>query len=96
MIRGTTPTYVFNLPFDVATIDKARVIFRQKDICVKKDEVIMEGSTITITLTQEDTLKFKCGSIVEAQVRVITNGGESLASYVVSINVYECLDDEVL
>lgn len=99
MIRGTTPTHNFRIPFESSTLEEVRIIYSQNDeqILVKETaDCEMDGNTISVTLTQEDTFKFDCKKCVQLQVRVLTNGGQALASQIKHIDVDKCLDDEVI
>ena len=99
MIRGTTPTHIFTVPFDTSIIKTVRVIYEQnnKKILYKRNEdVEISDNTISLKLTQEDTLKFKHGKNVKIQLRVLTNDGEAMNSAIIVDSVQECLDDEVL
>lgn len=99
MYRGTTPTHIFNIPFNVSNITALQIIYAQNDeviILKTKEDCVLEDQTITTTLTQEDTLKFNCGLKVQLQVRVLTTSGDALASKVKIIDVGKCLNDEVL
>ena len=99
MIRGTTPTHTFNIPFDVSGIDKVKIIYAQDDeIVLEKLNVdcTLEGTTIKTTLTQDDTFLFDRKKPVEIQIRVLTLGGNALASVPEKIGVSKCLDNEVL
>lgn len=99
MRRGTTPTHKFTLPFEVGACSKIRVIYAQGDIVkiVKKEcDVETSGNTISVTLTQADTLRLKCTLKTEIQVRVLTHNGESLASDIITVDTDRCLSDEVL
>ena len=99
MIRGTTPTHIFRLPFSVLTIKDVRIIYAQKDeqILVKETaDCSLEGNQISVTLTQEETFKFDCSKCVQIQLRVLTTGGQALASQIKHIDVEKCLDSEVM
>ena len=99
MIRGTTPTHNFRIPFETSALEEVRIIYSQNDeqILVKKTaDCEMDGNTISVTLTQEDTFKFDCKKCVQVQVRVLTNGGQALASQIKHIDVEKCLDSEVM
>ena len=100
MIRGTTPTHTFNLPFEVGFIKSGKVTYSQDgEIILTKEikECALDGSTITIKLTQEETLKFNCTKgYVYIQVRLLTTGGDALASSLIRVEVDKCLDSEVL
>lgn len=99
MIRGTTPTHIFRIPFSSLSIKDVRIIYAQNDeqILVKETaDCEMDGNTISVTLTQEDTFKFDCKKCVQIQVRVSTAGGQVLASKIKHIDVEKCLDSEVI
>lgn len=99
MIRGTTPTHTFTLPFDVSSIQTVKIIYSQDDVAVCEKltaDCVLNGETIQTTLTQEETLRFNCKQPVEIQLRILTTAGEALASVVEKVGVSKCLDDEVL
>lgn len=99
MIRGTTPTHVFTLPFDVELIADLRISYGQNNgeiICKTIDDCTLNGNTISVTLTQEDTYKFNCGQQAKAQVKIRTHAGDVLASEFIFISVERCLNEEVI
>ena len=58
MIRGTTPTHIFTVPFDTSIIKEVRVIYKQgnqKVLCKDNKDVEMDAQTVSLKLTQEDT-----------------------------------------
>lgn len=97
MIKGTTPTHTFTIPFDVSGIEKVKIIYAQDDVVVcEKTDCVLKGTTIQTTLTQEDTLKFDHKKAVQIQLRILTAGGQALASVIEKVGVSKCLDNEVL
>lgn len=99
MMPGTTPTHYFELPFDTSNVYQVRIIYKQdNEIIIKKtqDDCILDGSTIELTLTQEDTVKIDHEKPVDIQVRVLDNVGHALGSLVMSVGAEKCLDLEVL
>lgn len=99
MKRGTTPTHTFTIPFDTSTLATIRVIYAQlgRIILVKTgDEVSASGNTVTVRLTQEDTLKFNCSHPVEIQIRVVTPAADVHNSDIMNMSVDRCLEDEVI
>lgn len=100
MIRGTTPTHIFTLPFDAALVADLRISYAQdlKEILVKtKNDCNIEGNEVSVKLSQEDTFKFNCRKqVVQIQVRVLTTGGEVLNSDLIILPVEQCLNEEVL
>lgn len=99
MIRGTTPTHVFTIPFDTALIKELKVVYAQDDIPLvfkKKTDCVFNERQIILSLTQEDTFLFDSEKPVELQLRVLTNDNKALNSKVKKISVGKCLDSEVL
>ena len=99
MIRGTTPTHTFKLPFDVDNIKSVMIIYAQKDreiLCKETADCTLKDDVITTTLTQEDTFRFNHRDHVHIQVRLLTNSGTAMASEPKVVNVKDCLNDEVL
>lgn len=99
MMRGTTPTHIFTLPFEANLISNIRIIYTQGDEQVFVKEVKdcnIDGNTVTVRLTQEETFLFDCKKYVEIQVRALTNGGDVLNSNIMKESVERCLDNEVI
>ena len=98
MIRGTTPEHVFTLPIDTGLVKKVRIIYCSSTRTLVKTEAdcTMDGNTIRLRLTQEDTLSFNADSQVDIQLRVLTNNDEALASNILKISVRRLLEDEVM
>lgn len=96
MIRGTTPTLEFILPFDTSTLAEAYITFAQNSEIVldkKMDTCICEGEKLTLSLTQKDTLAFCVGKVIEIQLRVRTIDGEALASNIISTTAERIIKD---
>lgn len=99
MIKGTTPTHVFTLPFDMATVKTIQIVYAQNHIVKLEkgnEDCTFDGNNVSIRLTQEDTLKFDGDGYVNIQVRVLTVGGDALASNIMKTFLMDCLSDEVL
>lgn len=97
MRRGTTPTHTFTLPFDTGTLSKVRIIYSQGGFpVVTRDDADLDGNTATLKLTQEETLKFDSSQTVSVQVRVLTVGGDALASDIMRTTAERLLENEVL
>ena len=98
MIRGTTPTHTFNLKFDTSLIDKVKITYAQNDHIIFEKlatDCVLDGFTIKTVLTQEETLKLDHNSPVQIQLRILTTGGNALASVVQKVGVSQLLDDGV-
>ena len=99
IMRGTTPKNIFTIPFSTALIKDLRISYGQnhKELFVKDIyDCELVGNSITVCLSQEDTLKLNCGLRLEIQVRVLTEGNEVLTSEIIVVDVGRCLNDEVL
>ena len=99
MIRATTPTHRFTLPFDYAQyVKKILITYSQRgEIVLEKHEndVQIDGNIVSYKLTQEETKLFSNGD-VRIQVRVLTLNNEALASEKYSMHIDNVLNDEVL
>ena len=99
MMRGTTPKHMFELPFDTEEIQELHVLYAQNDELVLKKtkaDCVLDGSTVSVTLTQQETLQFESDKNVKIQLRVLTKAGQALASRPHEESVYSLLEDEVI
>lgn len=97
--RGTTPVLVFTLPFDVAIIKTAWVVFSQigqEVLTVKTSECTFDGATITAKLTQEQTLLLNHNFSVDIQLRILTKDGEAMASNIIKTDTGKILKEGVI
>ena len=97
-IRGTTPTHTFVLPFHVSLLDNLSVSYRQVGHTIPRvvknvEECDVEENVVAVTLTQEESLSFTPGKIIEVQLKVITDGGTVLASPMYRLLVEDILDE---
>ena len=104
MIRGTTPTLQFVLPFAANIIDVLDIAFSQQlqpyapaQIVLDKNlsDCTLDGDTISLVLSQEDTLALSSAQDVEIQLRILSNGS-ALASQIITVPVGRILKDGVL
>lgn len=96
MIRGTTPTLEFELPFEVSLIEKASIVLSQNgSVIIDKslDDCKVEDQTLVLKLTQSETLKLREDTKTEIQVRVRTHDGTALASDIISVDTKRILKD---
>ena len=102
MVRGSTPTFTFTIPFDVSLIDKLYVTVEQTvegekiQVEKSKEQCTLKGNQIECKLTQEDTLSFKESYHVLIQLRVLTAGGDSLVSKVFKKSASKLLKEGVI
>ena len=105
MIRGTTPTLEFTLPFSASLIKSAQILIsyvdNYKEVTIEKtlDECTLGEMSISTELTQEETLAFPAPITAEVQLRVVVSqdGKDiTLATDVYKVKVKKLLKDGVL
>lgn len=99
MIRGTTPKHTFTIPLDAENVAEVMIIYAQDDAEVFHKETKdceMTGRTISVTLSQEDTLLFDHTRNAQIQLRLLTTEGVALASHIIVLTVGKLLSDEVI
>lgn len=99
MIKGTTPTHIFTLPFDTGMIKTIQVAYAQGGVVMLTKgnaDCTFDQNMVSVRLSQEDTFLFAENACVEVQVRVLTMEGEALASGIMRIRCKDILTDEVL
>ena len=99
MIRGTTPTLEFVIPFSVDQIAELFVSMAQNNkVVIDKDfdECELSGNKITVRLSQDDTLNFDDSINTEIQVRIRTIDGNALASKIIVVDTGRILKDGVI
>ena len=102
LYRGTTPTiilHVTNEDFNMANISECHVTIQNDNGTNKKvfenPTIDAEEKTITVPLTQEDTLSFKYGNInIQARVKLIS--GSVIASPIITTNMNRILEETIL
>lgn len=103
MYRVTTPTHTFTLPIDTAICKEILITYKQKNVELNKhyqdgtlpDGMTLDGNTVVIVLTQEETKAFRTG-LVSVQVRALTNANKAFASQMFNVSNNDVLNDEVL
>jgi hypothetical protein len=98
MRQGTTPTIQITInDIDLNEMQNIYVVFEQNGYILKKEssDLDIEGNTISVSLSQEETLSFKSGNC-NIQLRMITYDGIAMASPIKTVNVYSVLNKEVI
>lgn len=99
MIRGTTPTLEFTVPFETSLLAEAYVTLSQNDTVILNkvlEDCQCDERKLSVRLTQEETLKLDCNCNTEIQVRVRTTDGEALASNIIVVSTQRILKDGVI
>lgn len=105
IIRGTTPTIVFDIDTELDLNEiaelwitfKTKVGTRLREKTFTLDDVSLddEQKTITLPLTQEDTLHFS-ESTMQVQIRLRLNNDLAYASDIVDTEIGKILKDGVI
>lgn len=99
MRLGTTPRHTFTFPFETDLIQELKITYAQnKKTVLEKylDDCEVGQTSVSVSLTQEETFLFSENVNVEVQVRVLTTSGDALASDIRIVTAERCLDREVL
>lgn len=100
IFRGTTPTLTFTLPFEADNLDAFWISFKQQNKVEMNKEKDSPGvsqvtNTITVTLSQEETLRFGTGKCL-VQIRARDKNAKAIASNTMSVEVADVLRSGVI
>ena len=99
MRRGSTPTNVFTVPMDLHNATVYIDYEQNGQIVLEKtnDDMTFDSDpyTITIELSQEDTLKFKPGTVC-VQIRYVFANGDADASNIIKTTFERIIKDGVI
>lgn len=99
--RGTTPTHIFTTDADLSLAAVLYITYKQKGHTIIEktiedvsfDEGDSGENVMTVTLTQEDTLKLIDGLPVRIQVRAGFEDGSRIASNIIEADAGEILKE---
>lgn len=104
IVRGTSPTHKFVIPFPISNVAQIEVLYSQDgQVVLKKEfgdlEIDDENNCIYVNLTQADTLAFSFNdsyrkNIVLIQLRVLMESDKAYASNIIKEKVVNVLNDE--
>ena len=99
MTKGTTPTYILSFKEEInfSEVTHWTVTMKQRNAIVNIDNPIVdvENSTLTVVLTQDQTLKFTTGD-ASLQVKGKFTNGTVFASDIQRVHVNPILDERVM
>lgn len=98
MRRGTTPTNTFKVDIDLREAAVMYITYSQlgKTIVEKEiQDITIEEDTLSVTLTQEETLAF-CAGEVEVQIRARFPGGLAVESEIKKTTAERVLKEGVI
>lgn len=94
MTQATTPTFILTMPNSVDLSEAANVYFTLKqnnvEIEKKTSDLVIEGQTVSVFLSQLDTLQLTAGT-AQMQLNWTYENGSRACSNIVSVNVTENL-----
>lgn len=97
MRRGTTPTCTFRSSVDLTEAVVIYVTFRQHrtrvEYSLEDDNVEVTSTSVAVTLTQADTLKFSSDENLEIQVRAKFADGKAIESNIVTTTMGRVLKE---
>lgn len=101
IFRGTTPKFIFTLPNSITIDDvvNTELVFTQNDeivITKKLEDFTTSTNQLTITLTQEDTLKLKGNSSLYYQIKLLLKDNSVITSDIITNMVYNSLSESIL
>ena len=98
MIRGTTPTLTFNLPFSASLIKSAFITLKSYGVEIEKslENCKTSGQSITATLSQEETLSLTADKRVKVQLRVLTIEDVAMATPIYTVKAEDILKEGVI
>lgn len=98
MFRGSTPTHTFVLSENIGTLSNVQITYSQHDVVkvVKylSDCTIVDEHTLSLKLTQSETLLLQSGDVVEIQIKALSKGNDVFLSDVMNVGVRRCLNDK--
>lgn len=98
MRRGTSPTLTFTTPYTQDEVTSGYITFSQRgaiviDVSLNDPSVTINDNSISVTLTQEQTLALTTVDVCKIQIRALLTGGKAVASTIVQDAVCPILKD---
>lgn len=98
MIRGTTPTHTFTLPFDTGELDSVYITYAQAGktkIEKSIEDCMRDGNRLSVQLTQEETLSLTSGYMTDIQIAARV-GGTVMRSQIIQVQTHKILKEEAI
>lgn len=100
IVTGATPKHTFKINADLREAEEIWITYKQgRHIRLNKtlsDGIEVEEKSISVKLSQEDTLLFSREQDVKIQIRARFDDGTAIASTVIHTTASECLRQEVI
>ena len=105
MIRGSTPTHTFTVPFDLIPGTKVRIVYAQNNKIILERETetcTVTKNVISIDLTSDETLLFDCSphyvngkwEKYPIEIQVGIDNGKKIWSYIFTETAERCLKED--
>lgn len=99
IIRGTTPTNIFNVNVDLTDAEDIIISYAQKgNVVINKtiSDIDVTEDALSTTLTQTETLKLDAAYDVDIQIRALFDDGTAIASDIITVDVGKILYEGVI
>lgn len=98
MRKGTTPTNIFTTDIDLTGAEEIYLTYEQGPRVIEKTlkDMDVTPETVTVKLTQEETLSFCDRENIKIQFRVKFPEGDVVASNIMTANMGEILKGGVI
>ena len=97
--KGCTCKNTFSIPFAESDIKSIFITYTEKGKTIVEktlDDCVFSENSVSVILTQEDTLKFANHEFVKVQIRVRLNNGTLTKSKIVETYTDTILKNEVI
>lgn len=94
--RGTTPEHTFITSLNLSGAESLYITYQQRGKTVLEktlEDCLLTEDSITVRLSQEDTLKFNWKEDVEIQIRAVLSDGAALASNIMVASAQRILKE---
>ena len=100
IIRGTTPTHEFELPYPPEIVKNIRITYAQHrgiSFTKTKPDCVLTDGKIEVSLSQEETFSFDPSKFVEIELRIqLTNNKVLRSEDTIRLRVIDSSDNEVM
>ena len=97
--RGTTHSFEFDMETDLSAVSVMWVTLSQNGmerVTKETEDIEIDGQTVKVNLTQEDTLALKPNRVAKLQIRILMDDGSAEITETIKRNVKDCLKDGVI
>ena len=97
--RGVTPTHIFETGLDLREATVLFITYQQNDRTVLEktlEDAELSETDIRVSLTQEETLRFRENTLVRIQIRAGFSDGRRVKSEIITTTADELLKEDVI